>query len=101
MKYISVSALLLILTSNLAFAAGGKIDAVLRQAARKSVELNVMCMSNVIDARNQIGAKRLAIWHHATDGHAAEVNTVIATLTADQACPVSFTAGAMVGQRDF
>src|SRR5471032_101092 len=56
-------------------------------------------MRQVIDTR-QHRAEPLAIVHHAAHGNAAEADTVIAALSADEAGARALAVGAVIGERD-
>ncbi len=77
----------------------GEFRAVLGQAARERVAPQVVRVLQVIDTR-QGRAEELAVVDHAAHGDAAEADTVIAALAADEALARGFAAHAMPGQRD-
>ena len=61
----------------------GQFCAVFWQAATEGILLGVMCVSNMINAGYEVGAKNLSVWHHTANGHATKVDTVVATFAAD------------------
>ena len=76
----------------------GELGAVLGQAARERVLLQVVGVAQVIDAAHH-GAEALAVAGDAADRDAAEVDAVVAALAADQPRALAFAAGAVVGDR--
>ena len=76
----------------------GEFGAMLRLTLCKRVAGEIMGVTDVIDTR-KMGRERAAVRHHAADRHAAETDTVIAALAADQAGAGRLACGAMIGQR--
>src|SRR6478735_4545555 len=76
----------------------GELGAVLGQAARERVLLEVVGVAQVIDAADH-GAEALAVAGDAADRDAAEVDAVVAALAADQARALALAAGAVIGDR--
>ncbi len=77
----------------------GEFGAVLRLILGESVAGEIMGVADVVDAR-QMRGEGPAVGDHAADRHAAEADTVIAALAADQAGAGRLAVGAVVGERD-
>ena len=60
----------------------------------------VQRMRQVIDARQHRRAEELAVVDHAAHRHAAEADTVVALLAADEAGALAGAAGAVIGEGD-
>src|SRR5207248_2954744 len=76
----------------------GELGAMLRLAASESVSGEVVGMADVVDAGEE-RTELLTVGDHAADGNAAEIDTMIAALAADQARARSLAAGALIGDR--
>ena len=77
-----------------------QFHAMLGQPATEGVAFQVQGVRQVVNA-GQLHAKGLAIVDHAANGNAAEADTVVTQLAADQPGAGAFTAGALVGQGNF
>src|SRR4029453_13687256 len=72
----------------------GELGAVLGQAARERVLLQVGGVARVVDPADH-GAEALAVAGDAADRDATEVDAVVAALAADQPGTLAFAAGAV------
>ena len=56
--------------------------------------------AHVIHARDEVAAEHLPVGDNAADGHAAEVDPVVAAFPADQTCALAFAADPVVAEGD-
>src|SRR6185312_1227743 len=76
-----------------------ELDAVLGQAPRERVALDVERVPQMVDARQQ-RPEALAVRGNPTDRDPSEVDPVIAALATDQARALRLAAHALIGHRD-
>jgi len=77
----------------------GEVRAPLGLAAGERRVLEDHRRTHMVHAWQQHGAERLAVRHHAADGHAAEVDAVIAAFTPDEAHLRGVALGAVIRER--